>query len=133
MKVSKQARRQAKHLLRNCQVDGVVDESRARSTVDDVLRQRPRGFVAMLNHFQRLLKLDAQRRLARVESAGPLSAGLEAELRSTLERRYGRGLTYEFAQNPALLGGLRIQVGSDVYDGSVRSRLSEVREAFESA
>ncbi len=40
------------------------------------------------------------------------------------------GLTISFAQNPALIGGLRIQVGSDVYDGSVRARLESLRETF---
>jgi F-type H+-transporting ATPase subunit delta len=133
MKVTKQARREAKHLLRTCQVDGVVDEAHVRSAVDEILRIRPRGYVAVLSHFQRLLKLDAERRMARVESAVPLSAGLEADVRATLERRYGRGLTYQFSQSPALLGGIRIQVGSDVFDGSVRARLDEVRQAFESA
>jgi F0F1-type ATP synthase delta subunit len=29
-----------------------------------------------------------------------------------------------------LIGGLRVQVGSDVYDGSIRARLSELSEAF---
>lgn len=133
MKVSKQARREAKHLLRTCQVDGLVDEGRARQAVDELLRVKPRGYLSVLNHFQRLLKLDAERRFARVESATALTPALEADVRSSLERRYGRGLTYQFSQNPALLGGIRIQVGSDVYDGSVRRRLSDVREAFEAA
>jgi F-type H+-transporting ATPase subunit delta len=39
-------------------------------------------------------------------------------------------LNISFVQNPALLGGLRIRVGSDVYDGSVRARLESLREAF---
>jgi F-type H+-transporting ATPase subunit delta len=47
-----------------------------------------------------------------------------------LNRKYGAGLNIAFTQNPALLGGLRVQVGSDVYDGSVRARLDALRELF---
>jgi F-type H+-transporting ATPase subunit delta len=39
-------------------------------------------------------------------------------------------LNISYAQNPALIGGLRIQVGSDVYDGSVQARLNDLRENF---
>ncbi|MBI1841861.1 MAG: F0F1 ATP synthase subunit delta, partial [Verrucomicrobia bacterium] len=44
--------------------------------------------------------------------------------------RHGPGLQLSFEQNPALIGGLRIQVGSDVYDGSVAARLHELSESF---
>jgi F-type H+-transporting ATPase subunit delta len=133
MKISKQARRGAKQLARSCLVNGLLDENRARQAVNQLLAVRPRGYFAILTHFQRLLKLDAARRLARVESAVPLSPPLQAALKANLERRYGAGLTFQFSQTPALLGGVRVQVGSDVYDGSIRARLNEVREAFESA
>ncbi|MFO1501646.1 MAG: F0F1 ATP synthase subunit delta [Verrucomicrobiota bacterium] len=133
MKISKQARREAKQLFRTCQVNGLLDEARAREATDRLLADKPRGYVAVLNHFLRLVKLDAERRLARVESAVPLTGALQTEVKASLEKRYGRGLTFQFAHNPDLLGGLRVQVGSDLYDGSIRTRLNEVREAFESA
>ena len=133
MKISKQARREAKQLYRSCLDTGLLDENRARQAVNQLVSVRPRGYLAIVTHFQRLLELDAERRLARVESAVPLSAPLQAELKANLERRYGAGLTFQFSQTPALLGGVRVQVGSDVYDGSIRARLNEVSEAFESA
>ena len=45
-----------------------------------------------------------------------------------LVKRYGAGLNFTFRQNPALIGGMRIQVGSDVYDGSIQSRLAQLEE-----
>jgi F-type H+-transporting ATPase subunit delta len=39
-------------------------------------------------------------------------------------------LNINFVQNPALIGGLRIKVGSDVYDGSVQARLNKLAESF---
>jgi F-type H+-transporting ATPase subunit delta len=133
MKITKQARRGAKQLFRSCLVNGLLDENRALQAVSQTLALRPRGYMALLAHFQRLLQLDADRRLARIESAIPLSAEIQAAVRSSLERRYGPGLNFNFSQNPALLGGMRVQVGSDVYDGSIRTRLNRVKEAFESA
>ena len=65
-----------------------------------------------------------------VESAAPLTPELQAEVRNDLARIYGPGLNLSFGQNAALIGGMRIQVGSDVYDGSVRGRLNSLQESF---
>lgn len=130
MKVTKQARREAKQLFRLCLVDGLLDEGRVRQSVQKVLAVRPRGHVAILTHFHRLVKLDLARRSARVESAVALPADFQATVQSNLARVYGPGLSVAFAEQPALLGGLRVQVGSDVYDGSVRARLAALEQAF---
>jgi len=133
MKISKQAQREAKQLFRAAQVNGVLDENRARQIVDHVLADKPRGYAAILAHFQRLLKLDFDRRAAVIESFGPLTPEVEADVKNNLQKRYGGGLNFNFKQNPDLLGGMRIQVGSDVYDGSVRARLNSIKENFEAA
>ena len=130
MRISKLERREAKQLFRCCVQAGVLDENRARQAVQAVLAQKPRGYMAILSQFQRLLKLDLERRDAKIESAAPLSAQEQAAVQASLTGRYGSGLNFSFAQNPALIGGLRIQVGSDVFDGSVRARLEALREAF---
>ena len=130
MKVSKQARRDAKELFRSCIVNGVLDENRVRQVVSKVIQAKPRGFVEILSHFQRLTKLEVERRTAKVESAMPLSPEIQAEVKNKLGNIYGQGLNISFAQNPALLGGLRIKVGSDVYDGSVQAKLAELNEKF---
>lgn len=130
MKISKQARRDGKTLFTNCRVNGVLDENRVRQTVSAVIAQKPRGFVGILSHFQRLVKLDIERRTARVESATQLSDSLAASVKATLAQRYGQGLDVGFSVNPALIGGLRVKVGSDVFDGSVRARLNELAESM---
>jgi F-type H+-transporting ATPase subunit delta len=130
MKISKQARRDAKQLFRNCLQNGLLDEGRVRQTVSAVISRKPRGYVGILSQLHRLVKLDVDRRTAKVESAAALSPEQQSALLSNLGRKYGPGLNISFSQNPALLGGLRIQVGSDVYDGSVRARLESLRESF---
>ena len=130
MKITKQARRDAKQLFRGCVVNGLLDEGRASQTVTQVIAQKPRGYVGILSHFQRLVKLDLDKRTARVESGAALDPAVRASVTASLARIYGAGLNLSFAENPALIGGLRVRVGSDVYDGSVAARLAALRESF---
>ncbi len=130
MKIGKQARRDGKDLFQACLRDGVLDESRVRETVHQMLAARPRNYLAALHHFKTLVKLDVGRRTVRVENAVPATADVQADLRDALSRRYGAGLQFEFSVNPAHIGGLRIQVGSDVYDGTVKSRLVALENSF---
>ena len=130
MKISKQARRDSKRLFNVCKVSGVLDEARVRQTVTAVIAQKPRGYVGILSHFQRLVKLDIERRSATVESAVAASDSLQSSVKANLAARYGAGLNVTFAVNPSLIGGLRVKVGSDVFDGSVKARLAELEAAM---
>ena len=130
MKISKQARRDAKQLFNVCKVAGVLDENRVRQSVTAVIAKKPRGYVGILSQFQRLVKLDIERRSARVESAVAASDALQASVKANLAARYGQGLNVTFAVNPALIGGLRVKVGSDVFDGSVKARLDALAESI---
>ena len=130
MKIPKQARRDGKALFRSCIVDGRLDEARARQAVRRIAATKPRGYLPALVHFQRLLKLHLESRQARVENAVESSPDLMQRIQASLEARYGKGLDITYWINPELLGGLRIRVGSDVYDGSVRARLEALKAAF---
>jgi len=130
MKVSKQSRRAAKELFRECVSIGGLDEARVRRVVEAVIAGKPRGYIGILSHFQRLLKLEIQRRTARVETARPIDANVQATVREALSSAYGSGLDLSFIQTPSLIGGMRIRVGSDVYDGSVQGRLAALQESF---
>jgi F-type H+-transporting ATPase subunit delta len=130
MKISKQAQREARQLFRSCQVNGQLDESRVRQAVALLVEKKPRGYVEILSRLHRLVKLDLDRRTARVESATPLAADQQTQVAAQLAKIYGAGLDLSFTQNAALLGGLRIQVGSDLYDGSVKTRLDKLAQSF---
>jgi len=130
MKITKQAQRDAKQLFRCCMVDGCLDEGRALQAVRKISELKPRGFLAILGHFKRLVELERTRRTATVESALPLSPQLQSGIKDNLAQKYGDGLTVIFREQPSLIGGLRIQIGSDVFDGSVRSRLAQLQESF---
>jgi F-type H+-transporting ATPase subunit delta len=98
--------------------------------VHRLLQEKPRGYQGIVSHFERLVKLDVQRRTARVETATALSPDLQSAVKSSLERSYGTGLNLSFAQNPTLIGGMRVKVGSDVFDGSVQAKLAALEENF---
>jgi len=130
MKISKQEQRGARQLFRSCQASGLLDENRVRQAVSLLVTQKPRGYVGILSRLQRLVKLDLEQHAASVESATPLTADLQAEVTGEIKKKYGAGVSILFAQNPALIGGLRIQVGSDLYDGSVKMRLQKLEDSF---
>src|SRR5215831_11063426 len=117
MKISKQALREARQLFRNCQVNGLLDENRLRQAVTLLSSRKPRGYLEILSRLHRLVKLDMEQHTARVESATALPANLQADVSNRIKNKYGAGLEIVFSQNPALIGGLKIQVGSDLYDG----------------
>lgn len=65
--------------------------------------------------------------LATVTVAAPLSAAQHSRISSLLEKNTGRPVRVTTVIDPSLVGGVRIQIGNDVIDGSVRSRLDDLR------
>jgi len=130
MHSNKKVRREAKRLFHLSLVDGSLDESRIQQAVKEVAQSGHRDRLAILAHLLRLIRLHSAQHMAEIESATPLPPNLQAELETTLARRYGRGLATTFKVSPPLIGGVRIQVGSDVYDGSVRARLADLEKRF---
>ncbi len=130
MKTTRQTKRDAKRLFRSCLVNGLVDEGRTRQVVQRIIESKRRGDLALLSHFRRLVKLEYARHTAEVESAVPVPADLRASIQAGLARTYGPGISASFVHNPGLIGGMRIKVGSDVYDGSVRARLAALEKNF---
>src|SRR5262245_15337138 len=123
MTTRRRARRDARRLYRACVVMGLLDEGRARHVAERVGRARRRGSLPLLSHFHRLVRLDRIRHQALVESAAPLSTELRASVEEGVVRGYGPGVRTTFLESPALIAGMRIKVGSDVYDGSVKTAL----------
>ena len=122
--------REAKQLFRLCVLNGSLDEGRVRQVVQRVIESKRRGYLVLLVRFQRLVKLDHDQHTAEVESAVPLPADLRASVQAALQSVYGPGIDILFAHRPALIGGMRVKVGSDVYDGSVQSGLAALERNF---
>ena len=124
----RQAERQAKALFRACRRNGMLDQELAARTAEAVAVARPRGYLAILGAYVRLVKLEMDCCAARVESAVALTVDEQRRFTELLKRRYGACRQLTFAVVPGLIGGLRIHVGSDEYDNNVRGRLDRLLE-----
>lgn len=127
MKINKEIRRLSRELLRASFTDGQIDHGKIASLVQSLIAKKPRNYLSILENYKRLLRLEIEKRHARIESASELSSQTASKIVSSLKRKYGQDLTTEFVVNPQLLGGMRIRVGSDVWDGSVRNRLERLQ------
>jgi F-type H+-transporting ATPase subunit delta len=122
---NRRTRRAARTLFRLCVANGgTLDDGRARLVAQRLARSARRTALPLLSEFARLVRLEHHRRSAIVESAAPLPDALRDRVETDLARLYGRRIDARFEANPALIGGMRVTVGSDVYDGSVRARLA---------
>jgi F-type H+-transporting ATPase subunit delta len=128
MQVKKEVRQIAREMLRGSFTDGQLDRGRVAVVVDSVLAKKPRNYLKILEYYKRLLRLEAEKRHARIETATKLDPQAASQISLNLAKRYGTDLTTDFAVNPALLGGMRIRVGSDVWDSSVRNRLERLQQ-----
>ena len=130
MKIRKEALRAARLLLKATVAGGRVDQDKARGYVQRIIEEKPRYYVQILEAFQKLLRLELDKRHAIVESAEEVTGSVRDQLLNDLRGKFGPDLTSEFKVNPALLGGTRVKVGSTIWDGSVRSRLDTLRQAI---
>jgi F-type H+-transporting ATPase subunit delta len=128
MRTAKEARKVSGMLFRNSFTEGKLDKEKISHMVESLLAEKPRHYVDALKDYQRLIRLETEKRHAVIESATQLNSGLANQIVTNLRARYGDDLTTEFRTNPELLGGLRIKIGDDVLDGSVKKRLHKLQE-----
>lgn len=92
------------------------------------------GRIAVLpeiaRQFQALVDERSGTSQAVIESAFPLSDAQLADVQSTMERRFKRKLEASVVVVPELIGGVRVSVGDEVLDTSVRARLDQMKAAL---
>jgi F-type H+-transporting ATPase subunit delta len=128
MKVNKEIRQLSRQLLRASFTDGQFDQGKIAALVQSLITKKPRHYIDVLENYKRLLRLEVEKRHARIESASELPPDVNSQIVDHLQRKYGQDLTTDFVVNPELLGGLRVRVGSDVWDGTVRNRLERLKQ-----
>ncbi len=128
MKINKETRQLSKQLLLSSFTDGELDRGRVSSLVKSLIEKKPRNYLKVLDAYKRLLRLEVEKRSATIETASELTPEASADLISNLKQKYGGDLNATFVINPELLGGMRIRVGSDVWDSSVRNRLQRLQQ-----
>ena len=126
MKLTKEVRKVSKELFQASFTNGQLDPDSVRGFVAQIVAGKPRHYVDILKNYHRLIRLEMDKRHAVIESATALSHDTSEHVLRDLKSKYGDGLTTDFRVNPNLIGGLRIRVGSDVWDGSVQGRLARL-------
>jgi len=128
MKISREARRAARGMFRLSLVDGRLDTARVKDISDHLVTEKPRSFLEILKEYTRLVRLELVNRHAVIESALALSEDESSRILADLKTRFGNDITAEFRVQPDLLAGIRVKVGSDVWDGTVRNRLNTLSQ-----
>ena len=128
MKINKETRQLSKALLRASFTDGQLDSGKVASLVKSLIEKKPRHYLQVLEAYKRLLRLEVEKRTATIETATELPPESGAQIVANLKRKYGGDLAANFVVNKDLLGGMRIRVGSDVWDSSVRNRLHRLQQ-----
>jgi F-type H+-transporting ATPase subunit delta len=128
MKINKETRQLSKELLRASFTEGRLDNGRIASLVISLIKKKPRNYIKVLEAYKRLLRLEVEKRSATIETATEVAPESSAQIVANLKRKYGSDLATRFVVNKELLGGMRIRVGSDVWDSSVRNRLHRLQQ-----
>ena len=114
----------------------VIEKLMARMGASKIIRnflfviadhRRTQLLPEIVNTFQQVIRQRAGIAEAEVTSAVEMTAGQKKEMAKTLARLTGKKVETKYSLDPALLGGAVVRIGDTIYDGSLRSRLSELR------
>lgn len=130
MKVSKDAIAAGKRLFRLCNENNSLDEDKLRTVIKAISERKPRNYQGILVTLHRQTRLYLAQRHVIIESAQELDKATGENITKKMNAEHGEGLTFEYKITPALLGGIRIRKGDDVWDGSVKARLDKIANAF---
>lgn len=95
-----------------------------------VLKHRMIYLQDIVRHFAELVDRSQGKETVRVRTPRPMDEQEAAALRSALEERLGRKVTLQVQEDPGLIAGIAVQIGSRVFDGTVRGKLGEMRRVL---
>ena len=132
--------------LRTTLADAAVPAARRQQIVEDLLGGQDRLLSAAVSMVvgagrgadlgriaDRVIELGAEQRgrvVAEVRSVVPLDAEQQGRLAAALQASTGKEVEVKVVIDPSIMGGLVTQIDDQIIDGSVRSRLGQLREAF---
>ncbi|MFC4555969.1 F0F1 ATP synthase subunit delta [Georgenia faecalis] len=95
-----------------------------------VLVRRESSLTSALRRVGQLAAARRSRLVATVTAAAPLSHAQEERLAEILRRAYGQAVQVNVGIDPAVMGGIRVEIGADVIDGTVLARLQDAQRRF---
>ena len=121
---AKIAQKFARQLFNMSVVDGAVSADRVSGVLQYVEKHNPPNPVMVLKAYRRLITAEVAKSVSVVEHAGAIDDAMLAAIAASMTRKYGRVVTATATPNAALLAGLRVQVGDDIYESSVAGQLA---------
>ena len=125
----KQVQQLARQLFSLSLVNGELSAERVAGALQYVEKHRPANSLAVLRAYQRLVAAEVARGQAVVEHAGSVQDSVLANIAAAMTKKYGRKVASVARRNDALLAGLRVRVGDDVYESSVAGQLAQLATA----
>lgn len=99
------------------------------NTVSFIVQQgRARDLPKIIDSLVQLAAEERDKAVAEVRSAIPLDEGQRAKLKDAITRATGKQVELKVLVDPAVIGGLLVRVGDQVFDGTVRRRLQLAKE-----
>jgi len=129
MRGDKKTKQLARQLFKLSLVDGAVSPEQVAGVLGYIEKTAPRHPLALLKLYHRAISVELAKSRAIVEHAGPLGEATLRQIEATMTQRYARPVTASAQPNPKLLAGLRIRVGSDVYESTVAGQLAALSSA----
>jgi len=126
---AKQAQQLARRLFKLSVVDGAVSAERVAGVLEFVEKHRPANPVMVLRAYHRLVAAELAKGRALVEHAGAVSEAALQAIAAAMARTYARPVTAVPRPDQALLAGLRVRIGDDVYESSLAARLEALTAA----
>ncbi len=125
----KQIQQLARQFFKLSLANGTVSADQVGGVLAYIEKHRPANTTAVLKAYQRLIATEVARGQAVVEHAGLASSAALDAIATALSAKYHRPITWVAKPAPALLAGLRIRVGDDVYESSVANQLGALAAA----
>ena len=97
-----------------------------------VYRGHARELTRMFEEYRNLARDQRGESLAAVTSAVPLTEAEREALSRKLEKKFGRKMILDCRVDPDLIGGIRVETEGRVLDGTLRTRLQEIKEVMDS-
>ena len=107
----------------------VISAGQVAGVLDYIEKHRPANSMAVLKAYQRLIAAEVARGQAVVEHAGPINSAALDAIAAAMSKKYGRSVTAVEKRNDALLAGVRVRIGDDLYESSVAGQLATLAEA----
>ncbi len=126
MRADKKTKALAKQLFKLSLVNGAVSPEQVTGVLGYIEKSAPRHALTLLKLYHRAISIEVARSQAVVEHAGPVTDATLKSIEAAMTRKYSRPVTASAKPNPQLLAGLRVRVGSDVYESTVAGQLANL-------